>query len=55
MDYDDSVHFSAWGLAAVGFLAWQELWLAVAAVGLVIAAAIIIRFTFRRNKRATDV
>ncbi|MGA2470312.1 MAG: hypothetical protein ABSG64_06445 [Solirubrobacteraceae bacterium] len=55
MDYDDSAHFSAWGIAAAGVLVWQQLWLPLACVVVVLAAALIIRLTFRPGKRATDV
>ncbi len=55
MDYDSEIHSAGLGVATIGVLAWQQLWLPLVALAVVVGAAVLIRFTFRRGKRPTDV
>jgi len=55
MDYDNSIHSGGLTVAAIGTLAFEQLWLPLLALAVVVTAAVVIRFTFRRRKRATDV
>jgi ABC-type uncharacterized transport system YnjBCD permease subunit len=55
MDYDSALHSSGFSVAAIGVLAWQQLWLPFIAVAIIAVAAGLIRYGFRRGKKATDV
>jgi Flp pilus assembly protein TadB len=55
VDYDSAIHTSGFSLAAIGVLAWQQLWLPFIAVVAIAVAAVLIRYRFRRGKKATDV
>jgi hypothetical protein len=55
MDYNSSIHESGFNIAAIGVLAWQQLWLPLIGLAAIVVAAVIIRYTFRRGKHATDV
>jgi hypothetical protein len=54
VDYDSGIHSTGLGVAAVGALALEQMWLPLIAVSVVIAAAVAIRVCFRRRKNATD-
>jgi CHASE2 domain-containing sensor protein len=55
MDYDSGIHSSGLGFAALGLLAWQQLWLPIVALSAVLVAAVVIRVVFRARKAPTDV
>ena len=55
MNFEGDIQSAGFGLTALGGLAFAQLWLPLVAIGVVVAAAIVIRLCFRRNKAATDV
>jgi ABC-type uncharacterized transport system YnjBCD permease subunit len=55
VDYDSALHSSGFSIAAIGVLAWQQLWLPFIALAAIAIAAGLIRYRFRRGKKATDV
>jgi hypothetical protein len=54
MDYDNSIHSGGFSLAVIGAMAWQQMWIPILCVSLIVIAAVAIRFGFRRGKKATD-
>jgi len=55
MDYESSIQSAGVSGAAVATLVWQQMWMPLIALVLIVVAAIAIRFFFRRHKKATDV
>jgi hypothetical protein len=43
------------GIAAIAVVAVDQLWLPLIALGIVVVAALVCRFGFRRHKQPTDV